>query len=184
MSEATGTNKEREKKEMSSLMLFAAETCTSGGCPFGKCPPHAIVALAAALAIGFVIGFLVGRRRAAKGGAKPQQPQKKQQAPVRRDPRPVTSRPPIPAGSVELYVGNLSYDMTEDQLRQTFEAFGKVDSVRLVTNRYNNKSKGFAFVVMPNRPEAEKAIAEMNDKEVMGRPMRVNEAQNTNKAEA
>ena len=103
---------------------------------------------------------------------------------MRRDPRPVTSRPPIPAGSVELYVGNLSYDMTEDQLRQTFEAFGKVDSVRLVTNRYNNKSKGFAFVVMPNRPEAEKAIAEMNDKEVMGRPMRVNEAQNTNKAEA
>ena len=169
---------------MSSLILFAqtAQSCPFGGCT--KCPPHAIIALAAALAIGFVIGFLVGRRRAAKGGAKPQQPQKKQQAPVRRDPRPVTSRPPIPAGSVELYVGNLSYDMTEDQLRQTFEAFGKVDSVRLVTNRYNNKSKGFAFVVMPNRPEAEKAIAEMNDKEVMGRPMRVNEAQNTNKAEA
>ena len=141
-------------------------------------------ALAAALAVGFVIGFLVGRRRAAKGGAKPQQPQQKKQQPVRRDPRPVTSRPPIPAGSVELYVGNLSYDMTEDQLRQTFEAFGKVDSVRVVTYRYNNKSKGFAFVVMPNRPEAEKAIAEMNDKEVMGRPMRVNEAQNSNKVEA
>ena len=88
------------------------------------------------------------------------------------------------AGSVELYVGNLSYDMTEDQLRQTFEAFGKVDSVRVVTNHFNNKSKGFAFVVMPNRPEAEKAIAEMNDKEVMGRPMRVNEAQNSNKVEA
>ena len=66
----------------------------------------------------------------------------------------------------------------------SFEAFGKVDSVRVVTNRFNNKSKGFAFVVMPNRPEAEKAIAEMNDKEVMGRPMRVNEAQNSNKVEA
>ena len=170
---------------MNSLMLFAAGTCTSGGCPFGKCPPHAIVAVAGALIVGYVIGFLVGRRSAAKGGAKkPSQPQHKKQAPVRRDPRPVTSRPPIPAGSVELYVGNLSYDMTEDQLRQTFEAFGKVDSVRVVTNRYNNKSKGFAFVVMPNRPEAEKAIAEMNDKEVMGRLMRVNEAQNTNKAEA
>lgn len=172
---------------MSSLMLVAAaaaQSCTSGGCPFGKCPPHAIVALAAALVVGYVIGFLVGRRKAAKGGVKkPQQAQKKQQ-PVRRDPRPVTARPPIPAGSVELYVGNLSYDMTEDQLRQTFEAFGKVDSVRLVTNRYNNKSKGFAFVVMPNRPEAEKAIAELNDKDVMGRLMRVNEAQNTNKAEA
>lgn len=172
---------------MNSLILFAADaakSCTSGGCPLGKCASHAIPALAGALVVGYVIGFLVGRRSAAKGGAKKaQQPQKKQQAPVRRDPRPVTSRPPIPAGSVELYVGNLSYDMTEDQLRQTFEAFGKVDSVRVVTNRFNNKSKGFAFVVMPNRPEAEKAIAEMNDKEVMGRPMRVNEAQNTNKAE-
>ena len=177
---------------MSSLILFAADavkTCTSGGCPLSgcKCPPHAIVALVVALVVGYVIGFIVGRRKAAKGAAKkPQQSQqqKKPQQPVRRDPRPVTSRPPIPAGSVELYVGNLSYDMTEDQLRQTFEAFGKVDSVRLVTNRYNNKSKGFAFVVMPNRPEAEKAIAELNDKDVMGRLMRVNEAQNTNKAEA
>ncbi len=171
---------------MSSLILFAgeaAQNCPLGGC--SKCPNHATIALVAALVIGYVIGFLVGRRRAAKGAAKkPQQPQKKQQPPVRRDPRPVTSRPPIPAGSVELYVGNLSYDMTEAQLRQTFEAFGKVDSVRVVTNRYTEKSKGFAFVVMPNRPEAEKAIAEMNDKEVMGRPMRVNEAQNTNKAEA
>ena len=176
---------------MSSLILFAADaaqTCTTGGCLFSrcKCPPHAIAALVGALVVGYVIGFLVGRRKAAKGSAKkPQQAQQqKKQQPVRRDPRPVTARPPIPAGSVELYVGNLSYDMTEDQLRQTFEAFGKVDSVRVVTDHYRNKSKGFAFVVMPNRPEAEKAIAEMNDKDVMGRPMRVNEAQNTNKAEA
>ena len=170
---------------MSSMILFAAEaakTCS----PCAKCcPPHAIAALVVALAVGYLIGFLVGRRKAAKGTPKkPQQPQQKKQPQQRREPRPESSRPPIPAGSVELYVGNLSYDMTEDQLRQTFEAFGKVDSVRVVTNRYNNKSKGFAFVVMPNRAEAEKAIAEMNDKDVMGRPMRVNEAQNTNKAEA
>ena len=98
--------------------------------------------------------------------------------------KPERRHPAPDDGSIEIYVGNLSYDMTEDQLRQTFEAFGKVDSVRVVTNRYTEKSKGFAFVVMPNRPEAEKAIAEMNDKDVMGRPMRVNEAQNTNKAEA
>ena len=167
------------------MILFAAEaakTCS----PCAKCcPPHAIAALVVALAVGYLIGFLVGRRKAVKGTPKkPQQPQQKKQPQQRREPRPEPSRPPIPAGSVELYVGNLSYDMTEDQLRQTFEAFGKVDSVRVVTNRYNNKSKGFAFVVMPNRAEAEKAIAEMNDKEVMGRPMRVNEAQNTNKAEA
>ena len=171
---------------MSSMILFATEaakTCT----PCVKCcPPHAIVALVVALGVGYLIGFLVGRRKVVKGASKkPQQPQQKKQQPQpRREPRPETSRPPIPAGSVELYVGNLSYDMTEAQLRQTFEAFGKVDSVRVVTNRYNNKSKGFAFVVMPNRAEAEKAIAEMNDKDVMGRPMRVNEAQNTNKSEA
>ncbi len=165
---------------MSSLMLFAADTCTSGGCPLGKCPPHAIAAVAGALIVGYVIGFLVGRRSAAKGGAKkPSQPQQKKQAPVRRDPRPVTSRPPIPAGSVELYVGNLSYDMTEPELRETFEAFGKVDTARVVTNRFNDKSKGFGFVVMPNRAEAEAAIAALNDKEILGRKMRVNEAKNT-----
>ena len=165
---------------MSSLMLFAAETCTSGGCPLGKCPPHAIAAVAGALIVGYVIGFLVGRRASAKGDAKksPQPQQKKQQAPVRRDPRPVTSHPPIPAGSVELYVGNLSYDMTEDQLRAEFEAFGKVNSVRLVMNRFNGKSKGFGFIQMPNRDEAERACAAINDKEIMGRRVKCNEAKN------
>ena len=97
---------------------------------------------------------------------------------MRRDPRPVTARPPIPAGSVELYVGNLSYDMTEDQLRQTFEAFGKVNSVRLVMNRFNGKSKGFGFIQMPNRDEAERACAAINDKEIMGRRVKCNEAKN------
>ena len=76
------------------------------------------------------------------------------------------------------------HEMTEEELRKTFEAFGAVDSARVVTNRFNNKSKGFGFVVMPNRPEAEKAIAAMSEKEVMGRKMRVNEAQNTLKADA
>ena len=86
---------------------------------------------------------------------------------------------PIPAGSVEIYVGNLSYELTEAQLRETFEAFGKVDTARVVTNRFNDKSKGFGFVVMPNRAEAEAAIAALNDKEILGRKMRVNEAKNT-----
>ena len=49
----------------------------------------------------------------------------------------------------------------------------------MVTNRFNDKSKGFGFVVMPNRAEAEAAIAALNDKEVLGRKMRVNEAKNT-----
>ena len=144
-------------------MLFAA------GCA-AKCPPHAIGALALAL----IVGFFLGRLSCRKGKAA--QPRKTPR--LRREPRPET-RIPIPAGSVEIYVGNLSYELTEAQLRETFEAFGKVDSARVVTNRFNDKSKGFGFVVMPNRAEAEAAIAALNDKEILGRKMRVNEAKNT-----
>ena len=147
-------------------------------CAAGSCPPHAIVALVGAVAVGFVAGFLVGRHGKGKNGAA------KKQQPARRAVRPPEPRTPIPAGSVEIYVGNLSYEMTDAELRKTFEAFGTVDSARVVTNRFNNKSKGFGFVVMPNRPEAEKAIAAMSEKEVMGRKMRVNEAQNTLKTDA
>ena len=95
--------------------------------------------------------------------------------------RPFEKRKPHPApadGSVEIYVGNLSYDMTEDQLRKEFEAYGKVNSARLITNRFNGKSKGYGFVQMPVREEAEKAVAALNDKDIMGRKMRCNEAKN------
>ena len=143
-------------------------------CTAGSCPPHAIIALVGAVAVGFVAGFLVGRRGKGKNGDKKQQP-----AQPRRAARPLEPRIPIPAGSVEIYVGNLSYELTEAQLRETFEAFGKVDTARVVTNRFNDKSKGFGFVVMPNRAEAEAAIAALNDKEILGRKMRVNEAKNT-----
>lgn len=88
-------------------------------------------------------------------------------------------RHPAPAdGSVEIYVGNLSYDTTEETLRAQFAAYGKVSLVRLITNRYNGKSKGFGFVQMPNRAEAEAAIAALNDKEIDGRKMKCNEARN------
>ena len=95
--------------------------------------------------------------------------------------KPFEKRKPHPApadGSVEIYVGNLSYDMTEDQLRETFAAYGKVNSARLITNKYNGKSKGFGFVQMPVRAEAEKAVAALNDKDIMGRKMKCNEAKN------
>ena len=88
-------------------------------------------------------------------------------------------RHPAPAdGSIEIYVGNLSYDLTEDQLRKEFEAYGTVNSARIITNRYNNKSKGFGFVQMPNRPEAEAAVKALNDREIMGRKVKCNEAKN------
>lgn len=99
----------------------------------------------------------------------------------RGDDHPFEKRKPHPApadGSVEIYIGNLSYDMTEDQLRREFEAFGKVGSIRLVMNRYTGKSKGFGFIQMPVRAEAEKACAAINDKEIMGRRVKCNEAKN------
>ena len=72
----------------------------------------------------------------------------------------------------------MSYDLTDDQLRKEFEAYGTVNSARVITNRYNNKSKGFGFVHMPNRDEADAAVAALNDKEILGRKMKCNEARN------
>ncbi|MCR5414905.1 MAG: RNA-binding protein [Kiritimatiellae bacterium] len=79
---------------------------------------------------------------------------------------------------MEIYVGNLSYDLTEEQLRKEFEAYGTVNSARIITNRFNNKSKGFGFVQMPNRPEAEAAVKALNDKDILGRKLKCNEARN------
>ena len=164
---------------MSSMVLFAAGECAAKSC----CPKHAIAALAGALVVGWLVGFVMGRRGRACACGKKQQPQQQKRT-ERREARPAEPRQPIPAGSVEIYVGNLSYDLTEEQLRKAFEEFGTVDTARVVTNKFNDKSKGFGFVVMPNRPEAEAAIAAMSEKEVMGRKMRVNEARNTIKEEA
>ena len=137
-----------------------------------KCAAHAIPAMAAAFAAGYVLGRIRGRN-----AGKPAKARQKQQRDQRA--RDEKTRVPVPAGSVEIYAGNLSYEMTEEQLRKTFEKFGKVDSARIVANRFNGKSKGFAFIVMPDRKEAEAAIAAINGKEVLGRAMRVNEAKNT-----
>ncbi len=79
---------------------------------------------------------------------------------------------------VEIYVGNLSYDMTEPRLRKEFERYGNVKSARIITNRTSNKSKGFGFVEMPDRSEAEAAIKALHDADVLGRKLRVNEARN------
>ena len=85
---------------------------------------------------------------------------------------------PSADGVVEIYVGNLSYDTDEAQLRKEFEKYGKVLSARIITNHFNHKSKGFGFIEMPNRPEAEAAIKALHDAEIQGRKLRVNEAKN------
>ncbi len=77
---------------------------------------------------------------------------------------------------MNIYVGNLSFDVTESDLRQAFEAFGQVTEVRLITDKFSGKPKGFSFVEMPSAEEAQKAIAEMNGKDLLGREIKVSEA--------
>ncbi len=77
---------------------------------------------------------------------------------------------------MNIYVGNLSWEVTEDDLRKTFEAFGKVESVNVIMDKFSGKSKGFGFVDMPSREEAQAAIQGTNGKELKGRNITVNEA--------
>ena len=75
-----------------------------------------------------------------------------------------------------IFVGNLSFNTAEDELRQLFETYGQVDRVSILTDRETGRSRGFAFVEMANNEEGEKAIAGLNGKEVGGRTINVNEA--------
>jgi len=77
---------------------------------------------------------------------------------------------------MNIYVGNLAYDCTDDDLRLAFSALGQVDSARVITDKFTGKSRGFGFVEMPNSGEATAAIAALNGKDLKGREMRVNEA--------
>ena len=77
---------------------------------------------------------------------------------------------------MNIYVGNLSYGMSEDELRDAFSAYGDVSSVKILSDRETGRSRGFAFVEMPNKSEGEAAIAQLNGKELGGRTLRVNEA--------
>ncbi|UCE99712.1 MAG: RNA-binding protein [Planctomycetota bacterium] len=77
---------------------------------------------------------------------------------------------------MNIYVGNLPSEATEDSLRQAFEGFGQVESVNIIKDKYSGESRGFGFVEMPSKQEAEKAIEEMNGKDLMGRALNVNEA--------
>ncbi|MFP4356777.1 MAG: RNA recognition motif domain-containing protein [Phycisphaerae bacterium] len=76
----------------------------------------------------------------------------------------------------KLYVGNLTYSMTEDDVRQLFEQHGSVGSASIIMDRATGRSKGFGFVEMGNDKEAEAAISALNGKEIDGRELTVNEA--------
>ncbi|MBI2854515.1 MAG: RNA-binding protein [Chloroflexi bacterium] len=77
---------------------------------------------------------------------------------------------------MRIYVGNLAYDVTEDELRQEFAAHGKVESVSMITERDSGRPKGFAFVEMPSASEGQAAIAALNGKTLKDRQIVVNVA--------
>jgi cold-inducible RNA-binding protein len=77
---------------------------------------------------------------------------------------------------MNIYVGNLSYEVTEEDLKKAFESFGEVDSAKVIKDKYTGRSKGFGFVMMSDKATAESAIQGLNGKDLKGRSLNVNEA--------
>jgi len=77
---------------------------------------------------------------------------------------------------INIYVGNLNYDTTEEDLRELFETHGSVDSSKIISDQFTGRSRGFGFVEMADREEGLKAIKEVDSKEFQGRSLKVNEA--------
>ena len=77
---------------------------------------------------------------------------------------------------MNIYVGNLSHDVTEEDLKEAFKAFGEVETVRLIKDNDTGRSKGFGFVEMSDNANAQSAIDGLNDKELKGRALKVNTA--------
>jgi RNA recognition motif-containing protein len=77
---------------------------------------------------------------------------------------------------MNIYVGNLSNTVNENDLREAFQAFGQVDKTAVIKDKFSGESRGFGFVEMPNREEATKAVSMMNGKDLKGRTAKVNEA--------
>ena len=77
---------------------------------------------------------------------------------------------------MNIYVGNLSYGVSDDQLREVFEAYGTVSSAKVISDKYSGRSKGFGFVEMDDDNEAKSAIEDLDGVEIDGRAVKVNEA--------
>ena len=78
---------------------------------------------------------------------------------------------------MNIYVGNLAREVTQEDLEETFKAFGQVTSVTLIKDKFSGEPRGFGFIEMPGKAEAQAAIAGLNGKELKGRTLNVNEAQ-------
>jgi RNA recognition motif-containing protein len=81
---------------------------------------------------------------------------------------------------MNIYVGNLSRDVTDSDLKQAFEAFGQVSTASIITDRFSGESRGFGFVEMPSKAEGQAAIDGLNGKDLKGRTLNVNEARPRN----
>ncbi len=77
---------------------------------------------------------------------------------------------------MDIYVGNLPYEAGDQQLKDLFSEYGTVNSARVIADKFSGDSKGFGFVDMPDKSEAEAAIEALNEKDFMGRALRVNES--------
>jgi len=77
---------------------------------------------------------------------------------------------------MNIYVGNLSYEVTQEDLQKAFEVFGNVESSKVITDMYTGRSKGFGFVEMPDSAEADSAIEGLHGKDFKGRTLKVNKA--------
>jgi RNA recognition motif-containing protein len=117
--------------------------------------------------LGFLAGLLAGRywpaRTVRVEGRRPREARRSQQ-------------PAGEGGRQELYVGNLPYDVEEPELQKMFSEAGKVASVRIITNRFNGRSKGYGFVEMADESSGRAAMRSLNGREVRGRKLVVNEA--------
>jgi cold-inducible RNA-binding protein len=78
--------------------------------------------------------------------------------------------------SINIYVGNLSFDASEGELKSLFESYGEVDSAKIIVDQFTGRSRGFGFIEMRNREEGLKAIQELDTKDLKGRSLKVNEA--------
>lgn len=138
----------------------------------------AIVLAAVSFVLGAVVMCLVCKiccpcGKKGKCDARKQPPRKDKAEPK------FEKRHPAPAdGSIEIYVGNLNYDLKEEALKAAFEVYGKVNDARIITNKFNGKSKGFGFVHMPVQAEAEAAVKALDGKDLEGRPLKCNMAKN------
>ncbi len=77
---------------------------------------------------------------------------------------------------MNIYVGNLSYEVTEEDLKEAFDAFGATETVKVIKDNYTGRSKGFGFVEMPSEAEGQSAIDGLDGKELKGRTLKVNKA--------